>query len=159
VDFGLHLGPSWYVPCKQYRTVAQEKLKRPRRIMALMTADNETLLRVQDVERDVADLVYVSVSHSWTDEPFYPGLPWLVFRKASGVQLRLPWGPELKNFWVSSLCSVPDQDSEPSSRGDIHAGGMFNIAAVSPTNSTEGCLPSPRKGDLILFVSPAWAPH
>ncbi len=60
----------------------------------------------------------------------------------------------------ASLCADADE-LKPTMRGDIYAGGRFNIAAVAAANENSGLIPSPTdhnaRDAVIPVVSPAWA--
>lgn len=169
--------------CKQYRTRAAQNLHRPRRLLRLCEYQTEIVQLVEHF--DIRDDPYVTLSHKW-GSPDPPKLSAIrdngngrmsITDLKSGVSLSsLPRTFRdalnivshcgLRYLWIDSLCILQDKDAdgrnpdwerEAAKVGDIYAGAIFNIAALSGSNSDSGLFPKQQR--LLVPVIRNFTPH
>lgn len=160
--------------CNEYRKQQGRKLSRPSRLLHFPRANNQTktvqLIEVQ-MERTYR---YATLSHRWGKDHAEPpklsrygndddtlsyntmikGISTSVLPRIFRQALEIVQSCDLEYLWIDCLCIIQDKDvngqnhdweREASKVGDIYAGGLFNIAAISSDDSDGSLVPETKE--------------
>lgn len=170
--------------CNEYRKQPDQKQRfRPSRLLHFRRTDNESktvqLVEVQ-MERTYR---YATLSHRWGKDDAEPpklsrhgndhgtlsydtmtkGIPTSILPRIFQQALQIVQSCDLEYLWIDCLCIIQDKDvhgqnddweREASKVGDIYAGGLFNIAAISSNDSDGSLLPETKE----FFAPVVWDP-
>lgn len=162
--------------CQKYRKRSAQSLRRPKRLLKI--CDHETdMIQLVD-SSSVQNTEYATLSHRWgkPDPPklsairddsngrismkdLESGVPLATLPRTFRDAFKIVSHCWLQYLWIDSLCILQDQnvdgknadwEREAAKVGDIYAGAVFNIAALSGLNSDGGLFP--RQEELLISV-------
>ncbi|KAH6696644.1 heterokaryon incompatibility protein-domain-containing protein [Leptodontidium sp. MPI-SDFR-AT-0119] len=155
---------AWLANCaskhSNCRQVTVQKL--PKRLLDLKTFENSDDIRLVELKSISTKRKYVTLSHCWGSRAKQPicttkatltdriqrvrfeNLP-LTFEDAVNICRSL----DQQYLWIDSLCIIQDDKYDWSEQaavmGSIYGASYVTLAAVSSTNSTQGCRMGPRE--------------
>lgn len=169
--------------CNAYRKHPGRKLSRPSRLLHFRRANNQSnMVQLVEVETDET-YRYATLSHRWGKDHAEPpklsrhdndhgtlshktmikGISTSVLPRIFQQALQIVQSCDLEYLWIDCLCIIQDKDvhgrnhdweMEASKVGDIYAGGLFNIAAISSDDSGGSLLPETKE----FFAPVLWHP-